>query len=63
MPLYSYVAKDFSGQRSTGVLEADSIQNFYRQLKERQLFCIEVSERKSDFQQVLLGAETYRALS
>jgi type IV pilus assembly protein PilC len=53
MPLYSYVAKDFSGQRSTGVLEADSIQNFYRQLKERQLFCIEVSEKKQSAQKAI----------
>ena len=45
MPLYSYVAKDFSGQKTTGILEADNLQNFYRLLKERQLFCIEVTEK------------------
>lgn len=46
MPLYSYTAKDFSGQRTTGVLEADNLQIFHKQLKERQLFCIDVSEKR-----------------
>lgn len=45
VPQYNYIAKDFSGTRTTGVLEADNIQNFYRLLKDRQLFCIEVSEK------------------
>lgn len=46
MPLYSYVAKDFSGQKTSGVLEADNLQNFYRLLKERQLYCIEFTEKR-----------------
>jgi len=50
VPLYSFVAKDFSGQRTTGVLEADNMQNFYRLLREKQLFCIEVSEKRIQVQ-------------
>ncbi|HWQ89767.1 MAG TPA: type II secretion system F family protein [Desulfitobacteriaceae bacterium] len=46
MPLYNYLAKDFSGNRISGVLEADNIQGFYKALKERQLFCLEVSQKR-----------------
>ena len=46
MPLYNYLAKDFSGQKISGVLEADNIQGFYQAIKERQLFCLEVTQKR-----------------
>jgi type IV pilus assembly protein PilC len=46
MPLYNYSAKDFSGQKISGVLEADNLQGFYQALKERQLFCLDVSQKR-----------------
>jgi type IV pilus assembly protein PilC len=46
MPLYNYLAKDFSGQRISGALEADNMQGFYKALKERQLFCLEVNQKR-----------------
>jgi type II secretory pathway component PulF len=63
MPLYSYTAKEFSGQKTNGILESDNLQNFYRMLKERGLFCIEVNEKSQNHpdnpvKQVLQKAET-----
>lgn len=46
MPLYNYLAKDFSGQKISGVLEAENMQGFYQALKERQLFCLDVSQKR-----------------
>lgn len=50
MPLYLYTAKSFSGQKTNGVLEADNMQSFYRILREQQLFCIEVKEKRQTVQ-------------
>jgi len=52
MPLYTYSAKEFSGQKTNGVLESDNLQNFYRMLKERGLFCIEVTEKSQTTQTI-----------
>src|SRR5665648_78423 len=61
MSLYSYTAKDFSGQKTNGVLESDDLQNFYRLLKERGLFCIEVSEKRQAVQTVKSSSKKLKA--
>jgi len=61
MSLYSYTAKDFSGQTTNGVLESDDLQNFYRLLKERGLFCIEVSEKRQSVRTVKSSSKRLKA--
>jgi type IV pilus assembly protein PilC len=66
MPLYNYQAKDFSGQIINGVLEAENIQGFYQAIKERQLFCLEVSQKRQPVNMTFLtslGRTTSNKLS
>ena len=44
LPEYRYTAKDFSGKIFNGVIEADNPEAFYRTLKERSQFCLNVKE-------------------
>ena len=53
MALYRYTAKDFSGRKTNGVLESDNLQSFYSMLKERGLFCIEVTEKRQSVQPIM----------
>lgn len=55
MSLYSYTAKDFSGQIVEGVQESENLQNFYSSLKERGLYCIEVTEKRHSVQTIMSG--------
>lgn len=44
MPEYKYISKDINGRTYKGVIEAESIEKFYRTLAERNQYCVSVGE-------------------
>ena len=44
MPEYQYTAKNKSGKTNNGIIDADNLQNFYKLMKERGLYCMSVKE-------------------
>ncbi|MFT8889633.1 MAG: type II secretion system F family protein [Ethanoligenens sp.] len=55
MPAFQYVAKDLKGNAFKGIVEADTLDGFYRILKERGQFCIDVSPMRTAKDIELLG--------
>lgn len=58
MPLYTYVAKDFSGQIFNGILEAENPESLFRLLKERQLFCVDAKAKREPFRIPAIGGSS-----
>lgn len=60
MPEYQYASKDLAGKLYRGSLEAENLDGFYRLLKERGQFCIDVREAGLQSRAVSLGGGKIR---
>lgn len=57
MPEYQYVSKDINGKVYRGLLEAENLDGFYRNLRERSQFCISVRAEGRRQNSLNIGSE------